>query len=284
MAAKIIDGKALSQKIKEDIARQVKYRLEQGKRAPGLAVVLVGEDPASQIYVKNKTKSCEQIGFISRFYHYAITDTCTLLSLIDQLNNDNTIDGILIQLPLPANIDKEQVLERVHPSKDVDGFHPYNIGRLCQRAPTLRPCTPYGIVKMLMAYDIATSGKNAVVVGASNIVGRPMAMELLLLGCTTTITHSRTIDLEQHVRRSDIVIGAVGHPEMVKGTWIKEGAVVIDVGINRLSDGRIIGDIEYVPAAERASWITPVPGGVGPMTVAMLMSNTLEACEKYHDK
>lgn len=282
MSAQIIDGKLVSAKIKAQLAEKVSLRVQQGLRAPGLAVVLVGVDPASQIYVKNKMLACEQVGFVSRTYQLETSTTEKLLTLIDELNADPTIDGILVQLPLPKNIDKELVLERIHPNKDVDGFHPYNMGHLCQRSPRLRPCTPYGVVEMLRHYQIETDGKNAVVVGASNIVGRPMAMELILLGCTTTITHSRTIDLAEHVSRADIVVAGVGKPEFVKGDWIKPGAVVIDVGINRLPSGKLVGDVEFDVAASRASWITPVPGGVGPMTVAMLMKNTLKACEDYH--
>jgi methylenetetrahydrofolate dehydrogenase (NADP+)/methenyltetrahydrofolate cyclohydrolase len=284
MSAKIIDGKAIAQQVRSEVAARVRQRIQQGKRAPGLAVVLVGEDPASQIYVGSKSRACEEVGFLSKSFKLpSSVNDAELLALIDQLNADATIDGILVQLPLPAHIDKTTVLERIHPDKDVDGFHPYNIGHLCQRTPKLQPCTPRGIVTMLQHIGIQTSGLNAVVVGASNIVGRPMAMELLLLGCTTTITHSQTIDLEDHVRRADLVVAGVGKPGFVKGEWIKPGAVVIDVGINRLDSGKVVGDVEFDGAAQRASWITPVPGGVGPMTVATLIQNTLDACEKYHD-
>lgn len=285
MSAQIIDGKAIAQRVRSEVASKVKQRLEAGKRAPGLAVVLVGEDPASQIYVGSKKRACEEVGFVSKSFQLpsAVTDA-ELLTLIDQLNDDKTIDGILVQLPLPQHIDKTTVLERIRPDKDVDGFHPYNIGNLCQRTPKLRPCTPRGIITMLEYTGIKTSGLNAVVVGASNIVGRPMALELLLVGCTTTITHSQTIDLEDHVRRADLVVAGVGKPGFVKGEWIKPGAVVIDVGINRLESGKVVGDVEFETAAERASWITPVPGGVGPMTVATLIQNTFDACEKYHDR
>lgn len=285
MSAKIIDGKAIAQHVRSDVAVRVQQRILAGKRAPGLAVVLVGEDPASQIYVGSKSRACEEVGFISKSFKLPSTVTdAELLLLIDQLNSDETVDGILVQLPLPKHIDKTTVLERIRPDKDVDGFHPYNIGNLCQRTPKLRPCTPRGIITMLEYIGIKTSGLNAVVVGASNIVGRPMAMELLLVGCTTTITHSQTIDLEDHVRRADIVIAGVGKPGFVKGDWIKNGAVVIDVGINRLESGKVVGDVEFDVASQKASWITPVPGGVGPMTVATLIQNTLDACEKYHDK
>ncbi|MDF7671513.1 bifunctional methylenetetrahydrofolate dehydrogenase/methenyltetrahydrofolate cyclohydrolase FolD [Orbaceae bacterium ESL0721] len=281
MVAKIIDGKALAQKLREDIAQDVKQFSAKGFRAPGLAVIQVGSDPASKIYVKNKQKACDDVGFTSFAYDFPSSTTEELLALIDQLNSQTDVDGILVQLPLPDNIDKTKVLERIHPEKDVDGFHPYNIGRLLQRDPILRPCTPYGVVKMVESTGVKLSGLNATVVGASSIVGRPMALELLLLGCTTTITHSRTLDLEKHVANADIVVAGVGIPNYVKGEWIKPGAIVIDVGINRLADGKLVGDVEFESASKRAGWITPVPGGVGPMTVATLMSNTLTAYKKF---
>ncbi|GLR10101.1 bifunctional methylenetetrahydrofolate dehydrogenase/methenyltetrahydrofolate cyclohydrolase FolD [Mixta theicola] len=285
MAAKIIDGKTIAQQVRLEVAEKVKQRLADGKRAPGLAVVLVGEDPASQIYVGSKRRACEEVGFISRSYDLPVTTSETeLLELIDALNNDGEIDGILVQLPLPAGIDNVKVLERIAPDKDVDGFHPYNVGRLCQRAPLLRPCTPRGIITLLERYNIDTYGLNAVVVGASNIVGRPMSLELLLAGCTTTVTHRFTKDLRQHIEHADLLVVAVGKPGFIPGEWIKPGAIVIDVGINRLASGKVVGDVEFDTAAERASWITPVPGGVGPMTVATLIQNTLQACEEYHDK
>ncbi len=285
MSAKIIDGKTIAQQVRSEVAERVKARLAAGLRAPGLAVVLVGENPASQIYVGSKRRACEEVGFISRSYDLPSTaNENELLSLIDTLNDDPEIDGILVQLPLPKEIDSTKVLERINPNKDVDGFHPYNVGRLCQRAPTLRPCTPHGIITLLERSGIKTHGLDALVVGASNIVGRPMALELLLAGCTTTITHRFTINLEEHVRRADLVVVAVGKPGFIPGEWIKPGAVVIDVGINRLESGKVVGDVEFDVAAERASWITPVPGGVGPMTVATLIQNTLDACEKYHSK
>ena len=283
MTAKIIDGKALAQQIRNEIAKKVASRTEQGLSVPGLAVIQVGSDPASKIYVKNKQKACDDVGFASFAYDYPSSSTEELLALIDELNQRADVHGILVQLPLPDNIDKTKVLERIDPRKDVDGFHPYNIGHLLQRDPILRPCTPYGVVKMLESTGINLSGLNATVVGASSIVGRPMALELLLLGCTTTITHSRTVDLEKHVRNADIVVAGVGIPNYVKGEWIKPGAIVIDVGINRLPDGKLVGDVEFDVASQYAGWITPVPGGVGPMTVAMLMSNTLEACERFSE-
>ena len=284
MAAKIIDGKTIAQQVRNEVAEQVKQRLAAGKRAPGLAVVLVGENPASQIYVASKRKACEEVGFISRSYDLpASTTEPELLALIERLNADQEIDGILVQLPLPAGIDNVKVLERISPDKDVDGFHPYNVGRLCQRAPKLRPCTPRGIVTLLERYNIDTYGLNAVVVGASNIVGRPMSMELLLAGCTTTVTHRFTKNLRHHVENADLLIVAVGKPGFIPGDWIKPGAIVIDVGINRLESGKVVGDVDFEAASERAAYITPVPGGVGPMTVATLIQNTLQACEEFHD-
>lgn len=284
MAAKIIDGKTIAQQVKDEVAARVTQRLAEGKRAPGLAVVLVGENPASQIYVASKRKVCEEVGFISRSYDLPITTTeSELLALIDQLNADQTIDGILVQLPLPEGIDNTKVIERIAPSKDVDGFHPYNVGRLCQRAPMLRACTPRGIITLLERYNIDTFGLNAVVVGASNIVGRPMSLELLLAGCTTTVTHRFTKNLRHHIENADLLVVAVGKPGFIPGEWIKPGAIVLDVGINRLESGKVVGDVEFEAAQERASYISPVPGGVGPMTVATLIQNTLQACEEYHD-
>ncbi|MFW5410479.1 bifunctional methylenetetrahydrofolate dehydrogenase/methenyltetrahydrofolate cyclohydrolase FolD [Pectobacterium brasiliense] len=284
MAAKIIDGKTIAQQVKDEVAARVTQRLAEGKRAPGLAVVLVGENPASQIYVASKRKVCEEVGFISRSYDLPITTTeSELLALIDQLNADQTIDGILVQLPLPEGIDNTKVIERIAPSKDVDGFHPYNVGRLCQRAPMLRACTPRGIITLLERYNIDTFGLNAVVVGASNIVGRPISLELLLAGCTTTVTHRFTKNLRHHVENADLLVVAVGKPGFIPGEWIKPGAIVLDVGINRLESGKVVGDVEFETAQERASYISPVPGGVGPMTVATLIQNTLQACEEYHD-
>jgi len=284
MSAKIIDGKTIAQQVRNEVAEQVKQRLAAGKRAPGLAVVLVGENPASQIYVASKRRACDEVGFLSRSYDLpATTSEAELLALIDRLNADGEIDGILVQLPLPAGIDNVKVLERIHPDKAVDGFHPYNVGRLCQRAPKLRPCTPRGIVTLLERYNIDTYGLNAVVVGASNIVGRPMSMELLLAGCTTTVTHRFTKNLRHHVENADLLVVAVGKPGFIPGDWIKPGAIVVDVGINRLESGKVVGDVDFDAASERAAYITPVPGGVGPMTVATLIQNTLQACEEYHD-
>lgn len=284
MTAKIIDGKTIAQQVRSEIAARVQQRLAEGKRAPGLAVIMVGDDPASRIYVGSKKRACEEVGFLSRSYALPEdTNQADLLALIDTLNADAAIDGILVQLPLPDGIDNTLVLERIRPDKDVDGFHPYNLGRLCQRTPKLRPCTPRGIITLLERCAIETQGLDAVMVGASNIVGRPMALELLLAGCTTTITHSRTRNLQQHVERADLIVAAVGKAHFIPGEWVKPGAVVIDVGINRLENGKVVGDVDFAAAAQRASWITPVPGGVGPMTVATLMQNTLQACEAFHD-
>lgn len=279
MTAQIISGTALSKQIKSDVSKKITHYLSEGKRAPGLAVILVGADPASQVYVGSKRRSCEEIGITSQSYDLPeTTSEQELLALIDQLNADETIDGILVQLPLPKQINSEAIIERIDPKKDVDGFHPYNVGRLCQRIPTLRACTPYGVMKLLETTGIDLHGKHAVIVGASNIVGRPMSLELLLAGATVTVTHRFTKDLESHVRQADILVVAVGKPNLVPGEWVKEGAVVIDVGINRI-DGKLVGDVGFESASQKASYITPVPGGVGPMTVAMLMHNTLYAYE-----
>lgn len=282
MTAQLIDGKAIAAQVRTQVAQQVKARQADGKRAPGLAVVVVGEDPASQVYVANKHRACEQAGIIS-FQHALPSDTmqAPLEQLIDELNEDPRVDGILLQLPLPAHLDPRPILERILPHKDVDGFHPYNLGRLAQRLPALRPCTPKGIMTLLQASNLPVRGLNATVVGASNIVGRPMALELMLAGCTTTVCHRFTRDLEAHVRRAELLVVAVGIPGLVKGEWVREGAIVIDVGINREEDGRLVGDVGFGPAAERAAWITPVPGGVGPMTVASLLENTLQAAERH---
>lgn len=284
MSAQLIDGKAIAQAVRNQVTERVSDRTRMGKRAPGLAVLLVGANPASQVYVGSKRRACEEVGFISKSYDLAKDTTQQqLLELIDELNLDVTIDGILVQLPLPPHIDSTLVIERIHPHKDVDGFHPYNVGRLAQRIPTLRPCTPKGIITLLERSHIKTHGLNAVVVGASNIVGRPMTLELLLAGCTTTTCHRFTEDLQSKVEGADLLVVAVGKPNFIPGAWIKPGAVVIDVGINRMDDGRLIGDVEFDVAVERAAYITPVPGGVGPMTVASLLENTLLACERYHD-
>ena len=285
MTAQLIDGNATAKAMRESIKERVDSRLEQGKRAPGLAVILVGTDPASQVYVSHKRKDCEQVGINSKAFDLpATTSQQELLDLIDQLNNDNDVDGILVQLPLPAGLKSDEILERIDPTKDVDGFHPFNVGRLAQRMPLLRPCTPAGVVDLLDGTGQDITGMHAVIVGASNIVGRPMGLELLLKGCTVTTCHRFTKDLEGHVRQADIVVVAVGKPGIVKGEWVKDGAIVIDVGINRLDSGKLVGDVDFDAAAERASHITPVPGGVGPMTRAKLLENTLFACEELHDQ
>jgi methylenetetrahydrofolate dehydrogenase (NADP+)/methenyltetrahydrofolate cyclohydrolase len=281
MSARILDGKAIAAGLLAQVKERVDHKRVLGLPAPGLAVIMVGSNPASQVYVRNKRQACEKAGIVS--FSHDLPDTITqaqLLSLIDQLNADKRVDGILVQLPLPAHIDTETVIERILPAKDVDGFHPYNIGRLTVRLPLLRPCTPHGIMKLLESTDHSLLGQHAVIVGASNHVGRPMALELLLAGCTVTICHRFTQDLAGMVAMADIVVVAVGKPGLIKGGWIKPGAVVIDVGINRLADGRLVGDVEYERAKERASWITPVPGGVGPMTVVTLLLNTLEAADQ----
>ncbi|WP_439287157.1 bifunctional methylenetetrahydrofolate dehydrogenase/methenyltetrahydrofolate cyclohydrolase FolD [Lonepinella sp. BR2357] len=281
MTAKLISGTELAKKVKSDVAQRIAYHVEKGKRAPGLAVILVGADPASQVYVGSKRKSCAELGIASKSYDLPEnTSETALLALIDELNQDDSIDGILVQLPLPKHIDSTKVIERISPTKDVDGFHPYNVGRLCQRIPTLRACTPYGVMKLLETTGVDLYGQHAVIVGASNIVGRPMALELLLAGCTVTVTHRFTKELEQHVRQADILVVAVGKPAFIPGEWIKSGAIVVDVGINRGADGKLTGDVAP-SAVQNAGFLTPVPGGVGPMTVAMLMFNTLAAYETH---
>lgn len=284
MSAKIIDGKQIAEDLKNTIAEGVKIRLQEGKRPPGLAVILVGDDAASQVYVRNKTNACERVGFKSEALLLPeTTQQAELEALIDRFNEDPEIDGILVQLPLPKHLDSDALLERIKPDKDVDGFHPFNLGRLAQRLPLLRPCTPKGILTLLESTGQTIRGKDAVIVGASNIVGRPMGLELLLAGCTVTTTHRFTQNLPQKISQADIVIVAAGKPGLVKGEWIKQGAIVIDVGINRLDCGSLVGDVEFDIAKERAGWITPVPGGVGPMTVATLMENTLYAANHLHD-
>ncbi|MEL0658428.1 bifunctional methylenetetrahydrofolate dehydrogenase/methenyltetrahydrofolate cyclohydrolase FolD [Psychromonas arctica] len=283
MSAQIIDGKAIAAKVTDKVAIGVQARKDKGLRVPGLAVVLVGGDPASQIYVQSKRRTCEKVGFTSKAFDLpATTSQQDLLTLIDELNEDSTIDGILVQFPLPEGLDETSVIERIKPSKDVDGFHPYNVGRLAQRIPLLRSCTPRGMITMLESINIDLHGKHAVVVGASNIVGRPMTLELLLAGCTTTTCHRFTKDLEYHVRQAEILVVARGKANFIPGDWIREGAVVLDVGINRLENGKITGDVDFETAKEKAAWISPVPGGVGPMTVATLIENTLFACNEYH--
>jgi methylenetetrahydrofolate dehydrogenase (NADP+)/methenyltetrahydrofolate cyclohydrolase len=276
--AQIIDGKAIAAGVRREVREASDRLAARGLRRPGLAVVLVGDDPASQVYVRNKRLACEECGLVSVSHDLPHSTTQTeLLSLIDRLNADDRIDGILVQVPLPDHIDERAVIEAIDPAKDVDGFHPYNVGRLALRNPLMRPCTPYGVIRLLEKTGIPAKGKHCVVVGASNLVGRPMALELLLAGATVTICHRFTEGLREYVEAAEILVVAVGKPGIVRGEWVKPGAVVIDVGINRMPDGKLVGDVEFEVARERASFITPVPGGVGPMTVAMLMKNTLES-------
>ncbi|URL56922.1 bifunctional methylenetetrahydrofolate dehydrogenase/methenyltetrahydrofolate cyclohydrolase FolD [Luteibacter flocculans] len=285
MTARILDGKRIAQELLEHIARRVAKRVGEGKRPPGLAVVLVGEDPASAVYVKNKRRACQQVGFESFGYDLpASTTQDELFALIDRLNADPAVHGILVQSPLPEHIDEDALVDRIDPGKDVDGFQAVNVGRLALRRFGLRPCTPKGVMTLLGHTDYPVRGRHAVIVGVSNHVGRPLALELLIAGSTVTCCHKFTQDLAGFVGQADILVVAAGKPGLVKGEWIKPGAVVVDVGINRLEDGRLVGDVEFAAAAERASWITPVPGGVGPMTVATLMENTLEAAEAIDNR
>ena len=285
MSAQLIHGKPIAENMLMEIKERINARHAENKRAPGLAVILLGSDPASNVYVRNKRLACEKVGI--RSIAYDLPDTTSeadLFALIQQLNADTSIDGILVQSPLPAHIDEKLIIEHISANKDVDGFHPYNIGRLTVRQPTLRSCTPFGVIKMLNATGISLMGLDAVVVGVSNHVGRPMALELLLAGCTVTCCHRHTKDLRSNIERADLVVVAAGKPGLVKGEWIKQGAIVIDIGINRLADGSLCGDVDFNSAKERAGWITPVPGGVGPMTVATLMANTLQALELSENK
>src|SRR5688572_7671201 len=278
MTAKILDGKAVAAKERQRSAARAADFVSRFGRAPGLAVVKVGEDPASAVYVRNKRKACEECGIVS-FAHDlpANTSRAELLGLIDQLNRDDRVDGILLQLPLPKGLDSTEIMDTIDPAKDVDGFHPTNTGLLAQKRPGLRPCTPWGVIKLAEEYKIDLVGLRACVVGASNIVGRPMALELLLARSTVTVCHTGTKDLRAEVERAELVVAAVGKPTYIPGIWIRDGAIVFDVGINRLPDGKLCGDVAFAAAAERAAWITPVPGGVGPMTIAMLLSNTVDA-------
>ncbi|MCU7796801.1 MAG: bifunctional methylenetetrahydrofolate dehydrogenase/methenyltetrahydrofolate cyclohydrolase FolD [Candidatus Thiodiazotropha sp. (ex Myrtea spinifera)] len=282
MSANILDGKAIAADLRQQIKSSVDERVATGQRRPGLAVVLVGENPASQVYVRNKRKSCDEVGFYSVSHDLPVSTTQDeLLALIDQLNADDDIDGILVQLPLPDHIDEESVIERILPTKDVDGFHPYNVGRLALRMPVLRSCTPKGVMTLLERTGQKLEGLDAVIIGQSNIVGRPMALELLAARCTITVCHSRTKDLAEKARNADVLVVAIGRGEFVPGDWIKQGAIVIDVGMNRNEQGKLVGDVDFETAKERASWITPVPGGVGPMTIATLLENTLQAAELH---
>jgi len=280
MTAQIINGKAIAEDLLSNIKAKIQARVNAGKRVPCLAVILVGADPASAIYVRNKRLACDKVGIRSIAHDLpASTSEAELLALIDSLNSDPTVDGILVQSPLPPQIKDEHIIERISVDKDVDGFHPYNIGRLAVRQPTLRSCTPFGVIKMLKAANIELMGLDAVIVGVSNHVGRPMALELLLAGCTITSCHRHTKDLADKVRHADLIVAAAGKPGLIQGDWIKAGAIVVDIGINRLADGSICGDVDFNAAKVRAGYITPVPGGVGPMTVATLMENTLLALE-----
>jgi len=283
MSAKLINGKEIAARVRQQVAAGVEARKQKGLRAPGLAVVLVGNDAASQVYVRKKREACEEAGIMSLAYDLpADTSQEALEALIDELNENPAIDGILVQLPLPGHLDADPILVKIRPDKDVDGFHPYNIGRLMQRKPTLRPCTPAGVITLLDSINTPYKGQHAVIVGASNIVGRPMSMELLLKGATTTVCHRFTDNLEKFVGEADILIAAVGKPGIIKGEWVKPGATVIDVGINRQDDGKLCGDVDFEAAAERAAYITPVPGGVGPMTIATLLENTLYSANELH--
>jgi methylenetetrahydrofolate dehydrogenase (NADP+)/methenyltetrahydrofolate cyclohydrolase len=278
MTAQLIDGKALSARMRDEMRTEVSELTARHGRAPGLAVIIVGEDPASQIYVNSKKKACENVGV--RSFSWELDESTSqqhLLGLITELNSDPRVDGILVQAPVPEQINPQSIIETILPNKDVDGWHPYNVGRLASRKPSLRSCTPFGCMKLLEETGESVKGKEAVIVGASNIVGRPMAMELLLAGATVTVTHRFTRDLKSHIERADIVVAAAGKAGLVKGEWIKEGATVIDVGMNRLEDGKLMGDVGFDAARERAAWITPVPGGVGPMTITMLLHNTIQA-------
>ncbi|MBW8074209.1 MULTISPECIES: bifunctional methylenetetrahydrofolate dehydrogenase/methenyltetrahydrofolate cyclohydrolase FolD [Metallibacterium] len=280
MSARILDGRKVAEELLQRVAVRVAARRAAGRAAPGLAVVLVGADPASAVYVRNKRRASKQVGFEARDYDLPVdVARGKLMSLIERLNGDSSIHGILVQLPLPEHLDATALINHIDPRKDVDGFHAENVGRLALRQLGLRPCTPKGVMTLLAHTDRPVRGQHAVVVGVSNHVGRPLALELLIAGCTTTCCHRFTRDLEHHVRDADILVVAVGKPALIPGAWVKPGAVVIDVGINRLDDGRLAGDVEFDAASARASWITPVPGGVGPMTVATLMENTLEAAE-----
>ena len=284
MSAILMDGKALSQKVLQELEQQCRKRAAQGKRAASLAVVLVGEDPASQIYVRNKEQACLKVGIRSVSYRRdSHLSEHELLDLIKALNHDRNIDGILVQLPLPSHIDSHKVLEAIDPAKDVDGFHPYNIGRLALRRPNLRPCTPKGVMLLLQEYGIKPKGQHAVIVGQSNIVGRPMALELLQARATVTVCHSATCNLPDILKTADIVVAALGRAHFIQADWLKRQAVVVDVGINRLDDGQLAGDVDFFAAIEKVSHITPVPGGVGPMTIACLLDNTLLAANARNE-
>lgn len=281
MSAQILDGKHLSERILDTIRSDIHTLTRDGHRAPGLAVILVGEDPASRIYVRKKQEACAKVGIKSTLFDLPDNiNEHSLLELIQQLNTDTTVDGILLQLPLPPHLDSSIIIDQIDPLKDVDGFHPYNLGCLAARRPKLHPCTPMGIIRLLVENGISLSGTNAVIVGASNIVGRPLALELLHAGATVTITHRLTKNLDQHIKNAELLIVAIGNPGVIQSDWIKPRAIVVDVGINRLENGTVVGDIDFATAKNRAAWISPVPGGVGPMTVTMLLQNTLNAYKR----
>jgi len=285
MPAQILNGKPIAKKIKEQLAERIQRHTQQGRRAPGLAVILIGDDSASAIYVERKSQACQEIGIVSKIFRVEpLISQTELLKLLQTLNQDPCIDGILVQLPLPPHIDTQAVVEYIHPAKDVDGFHPYNLGRLAQKRPLLRPCTPAGIMELLKFTGRPLKGLNATVVGVSNIVGRPMLLELLMAGCTVTASHRFTQDLKSTTQNADLLVIAAGSPALIKGDWIKTNAIVVDVGMNRLDNGTLVGDLEFEEAKKQAAWITPVPGGVGPMTVATLLSNTLYAYETLHSE
>ncbi|SFN14204.1 bifunctional methylenetetrahydrofolate dehydrogenase/methenyltetrahydrofolate cyclohydrolase FolD [Dokdonella immobilis] len=284
MSARLLDGKRIADELLDRLAVRVRDRIACGKTQPGLAVILVGDEPASAVYVRNKRRACVRVGFSSMAFDLpGDTPESELVALVERLNADPTVHGILVQLPLPDHVDANALINRIDPRKDVDGFQAENVGRLVLRQRGLRPCTSKGVMTLLAHTDRPVRGKHAVVVGVSNHVGRPLMLELLLAGCTTTVCHRFTVGLADFVGAADILVVAVGRPDLVRGEWIKPGAIVIDVGINRRADGSLTGDVEFAAAAERAAWITPVPGGVGPMTVATLMENTLEAAETFFD-
>lgn len=279
--AKMINGKEIAARVRAELRDEISALKEKHGVTPGLSVILVGDNPASKVYVRNKSKASEEVGIHSVQYDLPeSTSEEELLGLVEKLNNDDSVNGILVQLPLPKHIDSEKVLEAILPSKDVDGFHPYNVGRLMIGAPTLQPCTPYGVMTLLDSTGVDLSGKNAVVVGRSNIVGKPMAMMLLQRNATVTICHSRTSGLEEKIRSAEVLVAAIGKPKFVKGDWVREGSIVIDVGMNKDENGKLCGDVDFEGASRRASFITPVPGGVGPMTIAMLLKNTVESARK----
>lgn len=285
MIAKIIDGNKVAKKIQNKIKKKIFERKKNGLSKPGLAVILVGENISSKIYVKKKKIACKKVGFISNICKLPISTTeKKIIDIIQDFNKNPKIHGILVQLPLPKNLNTQKILRKISYKKDVDGFHPFNIGLLCQRNPRLRACTPLGIMNLLKEYQINIKGLNALVIGASNIVGRPMMLELLLSGCTTTIAHRFTKNLNEFIKNADLIVIAIGQPNFLNGKLIKKGAIIIDVGINRLKNGKIVGDVEFYSNYLKASYITPVPGGVGPMTVTSLLQNTLYICEKYYNK